>query len=363
YMYNFYITPGFNGDGNVPCATLLSVSDVYANADGTVLFTDPLNRRVRRITNSMPAFDLNPITVASKDGTQIYIFDKNGRHLKTQDALTGKTIREFSYDDNGLLTEITDRDGLTTVIQRDAEGNPSAIISPFGQQTLLDLDENGLLKMVTDPQGNKKQFFYDENGLLTRMIDPGGGEYNYTYDEYGKLIKDEDPAGGWKELSKEELDNGFEVTYSTAEGLSKKYKSYLKSDGSKVMENINASGLTTVSESYPKGKTVLYSPDSTVTVKYLKPDPRYGMQSPLIDTLKVITPSGLTSVMTQSKTITEMSGLTVTGMADSVTVNNKTSVNYWDGNDNSSVSLSPEGRMSFTYRNDTNRVIADSIPG
>ena len=71
------------------------------------------------------------------DGRSLYVFDPNGRHLRTVDTLTKATVLRFGYDGRGRLTSITDGDGDKTTIPRDANGMPTAIVAPYGQATTL----------------------------------------------------------------------------------------------------------------------------------------------------------------------------------------------------------------------------------
>ena len=56
--------------------------------------------------------------VPSSDGTLRYIFDIEGRHLRTETSLTGAFVHAFDYDDERLLRSITDADGNALLIER-----------------------------------------------------------------------------------------------------------------------------------------------------------------------------------------------------------------------------------------------------
>ena len=43
---------------------------------------------VRRVV-SAPGFTATAITIPSEEGTELYVFDANGRHLRTVNTLTG----------------------------------------------------------------------------------------------------------------------------------------------------------------------------------------------------------------------------------------------------------------------------------
>lgn len=52
------------------------------------------------------------------------------------------------------------------------------------------------------------------------------------------------------------------------------------------------------------GTTVLIAPDGTITTPVEGPDPRFGMQAPILKSLTVATPLGLTSTLTTTRAVT-----------------------------------------------------------
>src|SRR5260370_5969386 len=135
-------------------------------------------------------------TVADETGRRVYVFDGDGRHLRTLDSLTKAVLYSFEYDATGRVTKVTDVNNDATVIQRDANGNPTAIVAPFGQAISLSLDANAYLARITDPVGSTYQFVYSSTGLLQSTDTPTGGHYSYTYDSEGRFVKYVDPLGG-----------------------------------------------------------------------------------------------------------------------------------------------------------------------
>ena len=83
-----------------------------------------------------------------------------GRHLQTLNTLTAATLFSFGYDSAGRITSITDGDGNVTTVERNSNGDRTAIVAPFGQRTTPSLDSNGYLASITDPAGDANQYSY-----------------------------------------------------------------------------------------------------------------------------------------------------------------------------------------------------------
>jgi RHS repeat-associated protein len=87
------------------------------------------------------------------------------------------------------------------------------------------------------------------------------------------------------------------------------------------------------------------------------------MEAPLIKNLTVETPSGLQSTMSQSRVITQVSGLTVTGQIDSVKINGRIYRTIYDGNLKQFTNITPEGRQTVTRIDSKGRVIEETVTG
>ena len=92
---------------------------------------------IRRIESILPDVAFGETAVASEDGSEVWIFDASGRHLRTVDGLLGSQLHEFGYDAEGRLVRVQDGDGRNTYVDRDAAGAPRAIIAPDGRRTTL----------------------------------------------------------------------------------------------------------------------------------------------------------------------------------------------------------------------------------
>jgi RHS repeat-associated protein len=355
---------GFNFNNGPAAATRISSPDKVAiGADGNLYFTEWAQDHVRMVESKFDYAGSNNAIITSKDGKRLFLFDLKGKHQKTLDALTGQTIYKFKYDSAGFLSKITDIDGLETTIERTADETPTAIVSPFGQRTGFTMGPNGYLASIQNPEGETWHFTYADKGLLLQMRDPKNNLTTYTYDSLGRISKADYPNGGSKQFAKQETADGFEVTMTTAEGSKKKYEVEKIVIGTQKYTNSDVNGLKTVKRYGNDGSIQVTNPDGTIIDKKVKPDPRFSRQAPLIDTLKVTTPSGLVSTFSQNRTITQYTGDQVTGLTDSLITNGKVTVSEYDGNQHLTTTTSPEGRQTFSYADTLGWVIQSTVPG
>ena len=364
------------GDGNYAKSAYISYPmGVAVSQNNEVYIADTDNNKIRKLSKSLYRGNL----IASEDGMEIYEFTPEGRHLKTLDALTGITLSEFSYDSRGYLEKIKDMDGLETTILRDtlfsvidslnpgapedSLGKHIAIVSPFGQRTILKSNQDRFASVLIQPNGDSLQFEYQQNGLMTGMIDAKHNLRHYFYDPFGKLILDQDPVGGFVSLELNEFKTGTEVVKTTAEGRQVRYRTESLPDKSLKTTNTFENGLQNITLNGSDGISSLVRPDSTIITSQSGPDPRFGLQVPIIKTQTIATPSGLSMDIQKSRTISEMTGLLVTGLIDSVMVNGRVSTSAYDGNQKLFINTSSTGRRTFSFIDDLGRVVKDSIPG
>jgi len=72
--------------------------------------------------------------VPSADGSEVYEFTPDGRHLRTVDALTGTLRYAFGYDAANRLILITDGDTNITRVEWTYRGNLSVLWDPMGRE-------------------------------------------------------------------------------------------------------------------------------------------------------------------------------------------------------------------------------------
>jgi RHS repeat-associated protein len=339
----------------------LRVSVIATSPDGSIVFSGPSgypeSLHVYRISPPLPGYQASQTAIASKDGQEIYVFDAEGRHLRTEDARTGTIVHRFGYTAAGALASITDRDGLVTAIERDASGQPVAVVAPNGQRTTLTLDQNGYIASIADPDGNTHQFTYSPDGLMKTLIDPNQKSHTFEYDDVGRLKKDTNPAGGFFAFSSTGAPDDHLVTKTSAEGKSTSYHVQAAFDGSSSKEVTDSAGLITVSTKDPSGKSTISRPDGTVRTVELGPDPRYGMQMPVVSKSTVTMPSGKSFVAQQSRTTTTAADGSLASQVDTTTVNGKSLSSTYDATAHTVTDVSPLGRQTVSTLDDKGRVV------
>ncbi len=358
---------GYGGDGGVATrAHLRYPTGVAAGPEGTLYIADKNNFRIRQVAPLLPSLSVENMVLTSEDGSEVFVFDNVGRHLHTVNALTGALLYEFSYDDEGLLTSIVDGDGNTTLIERDGDGNPTAIMGPYGQRTTLDLNSNGYLGRISNPAGEATSFAYTSEGLITEVTDPKGNTSAYGYDELGRLVRAEDPVGGVQTLARTDLSNGYEVAHTTALGRTTTYRvERLSTGGKRVLNTFGCCGENEVLIG-TDGSTQTRYPDGTINLAEQGPDPRFGMQSPITESLTITTPGGLESTISMDRATVQADPddpLSLTSQSDTIEINGRQYTRSYDGAANTVTSTAPLGREMVATFDAQGRFVEKQTPG
>ena len=360
-------TVGFSGDGGqATTASLSSPNGVAVGSDGSIYSTDG-SYSIRKVSlASSLIYSAYEIAVPSEDGSEVFVFNLSGRHLRTLNALTNAVIYAFQYDSNGYLTSITDGDGNVTTIERNGDGNPTAIIAPFGQRTTLALNTDGYLTTITNPAGESMQLGYSPDGLLTSLTDARGNTKSYTYDALGRLIRDEDPEGGFLTLNRTTTGNDYEVTTTSAEGIVKTYQVEHLSTGEERRTNSLCCGNSVVTVTGTDGSTQTTYPDGTIVSTLMGPDPRFGMQSPVLLSETTTTPGGLVQSTTGARMMTlsdENDPFSLQTKTDTLTINGRVYKNVYDAATKTLTSTTPMGRVVTSTIDNQGRVTKVAVAG
>jgi RHS repeat-associated protein len=361
------------GDGGpATAAQLVLPRRVAIGPEGNLYILNEANsNRVLRVASALPELSFTDLAVPAEDGNELYFFNALGRHMSTLDLLTGTVRYEFAYDSAGRLTQVIDKqasgNGNITTIQHDAQGNPTAIIGPFGQHTALTVHPNGYLASLTNPAGETFSFTYNGGaaaGLLASFTNPRGKTSTFAYDALGRLTKDTDAAGGFHALSRINQNDGWTVTLSTATGTTTQYQIEQLSTGAQQRTNTSPSGLQTVTQIGTDGTRTLTSPDGVTTTLTRGPDPRFGMLAPLLQSLSITTPGGKHSSLTTSRSVTltdPNDALSLTSQTDIVTINGLNYTSTFDAASKTITSKTPSQRQTITTLDYNGRMVEVAI--
>jgi RHS repeat-associated protein len=365
--------PGRSGANTVASADAhmiggwtLNVHHIYSPQSDSLFFGDGQQRSTWQLfgaTSHNGNYLLTP-----DDGSEVYVFDGfAGRHLQTLQPLTGVVKYLFGYDVGGNLITVTDASGNVTTIQRDGQGRATSIVSPYAQTTTLSLDSNGFLKQVADPSGNTEKFTYSSTGLITARTDANGNVYNYVYDSSGRLTKDSDPAGGFTSLSRADSSSGYTVTTTTAQGRASTFQVTTTGGPGEQLTNTWPNGLqATVAKVQQNGNifSSVVLPDGTSVNKTMGPDPRWGIQAPVI-TAGTLKYGSLTMNISNSRTVSLGSAgdpFSLISKTDTETLNGRKYITTFTAATKTFLEKTPVGRTATTVLDSLERVSSVQTP-
>jgi len=299
------------------------------------------------------------LVLASTDGSEVYIFSPQGRHLRTVNTLTNSVVHSFGYDSSGKLTTVTDANTNVTTIARDANGTVTGITGPYGQSNSITLDANGYLASITNPNGETTSFSYTADGLLTSATPPGKPASNFQYDSKGRLTQTSDPAGGGETLTRTNLATGYQVNSTTTGGQSSTYKVEFLSDGQQKRTNTMPDGTIETTQIRTDGSQLVTQSDGITQNVGITGDPRFGLQSPMPTSLAVNTPGGKNGTLTNARTVNlsdPNNPLSLTSQTDTVGFNGRTATRTYNATTRTSTETSPAGRIRTTTVDSQGRV-------
>ncbi len=191
-----------SGDGGTALGlTIGGISGLAEGPLGDIQFLDlgqNSKTGLRHITTPRPSTVNQAVYVASEEGSEIYIFDINGVHQQTLDALTGAPRLGFVHV-NGLLTEIqqfNSTTGAPLLTEIDRSGGQIVVTGPYGDRTTIIPDSDGYGSVVNNSAGESTGFGFTTAGWMSSETDPRGNTHVFTADGLGRLVHDADPGGG-----------------------------------------------------------------------------------------------------------------------------------------------------------------------
>lgn len=357
----------FGGDGGPAARAQLNRPTAISFApNGDAYLSEGGSNRLRRLGTVFPSFTGSAIAIPSENGKELYEFDARGRHLRTMDTLTGATVYRFAYDASGRLTRVTDGDGNQTQIERGGDGAPSAIVAPFGQRTGLDINSDGYLASMRDPGLPAATFDYYGDGLLKALTTPRGNTNHFSYDPLGRLSKDDDPLGGSKAYTRTSTSDTTHVHETTALGRTNDYDVQYLADGSLQRAVTNSAGVQSGFTDRVDGTSTKTFRNGTRIDESKMPDPRFGMQAPLLGSEAIRTPDGPLHSVTNDVTASlrdPSDPLTLKSLSATTTVNGRPYHGSYTALGRRWSLQTPTGRASLIGLDGLERAVFDHEPG
>lgn len=351
---------GLSGDnGPVALAQLRFPAGAALAPDGDLYVVDEGNNRIRKIARASASVSEDQFLVPSADGSQLFQFSVDGRHLRTLDAVSGTVIYRFHYDARGRLVGIEDVDGDLTAIARDSSGRPQRITAPFGQTTELGVDMSGQLQTVIDPAAHSWRMDYAPGDLMSAYTDRNGNRTEYAFEADGRLRRDVDPVGGGWQLHRTASTNNQIVSMTSGEGRVILFGTEYRPNGIRRQINTGTDGSVTLSDFSDTTQTTT-AQDGTVSQTVEGPDPRFGLLSPRTTQSTITLPQGSVSRTDISRTVrlTDPADLLSLGeWNESTTRNGRTAIQAYDAADRTWTSTTPAGRIATTVLDPLSRPI------
>ncbi|WP_394829340.1 RHS repeat-associated core domain-containing protein [Pendulispora albinea] len=339
----------------VPSALVLSPNgDLYTSE-----FTDSVILRLHPV---VPATTNGEKLIVSGDGSEIYVFDTNGRHLRTLDGLTNAVKLRFSYNGAGKLARVEDNHHNATVIGYDTNGRATSIVAPFSQTTLLAYDADGYLAKVTDPLGREEKLSYGPGGLLEQRLDAGGGVHAMQYDARGNLLTDAGPENATWTLSRESL-SPLQTRITTGLGRTRLHSASGGRDTGDVRTVTHEDGTKTVLTTDPDRGAHVTLPDGTKVDTLAAADPRFGMMAPYVSHEVVTLPSGLKRTIDTNWSARFDTDGSLLGLDGTRTTADGASSSTYDAAARTWTNISAGGRQARTVLDADGRVVRVEAPG
>lgn len=347
--YNDHVASGDElGDRGPASAGIFGEVNGLAFRGSDLLTSDAAFGRIRQILSSVRASGTD-VAIPSPDGKEIYVFDANGRHLETREALTNAVVDTFGYDANGDLISVADGDGNTTTFTRN--GSNITVTGPYGGVSTLSVGTGGYLSSVTDATSSHYDFGYATGGLLNSFRDARGAMSTMTYDNTGRLTQENKPNGGLTKLSRTSTGKASTVTQETAEGRKTIYGTEPLPDGRIKQTITDPSGAVTTTYFGLDGVITTSDPTGMTSTVKGGPDPRWGIRAPLVNSVTMKSPAGVDTNTTISRSVTlanQGDPLSLTSQTDTTTINGKTSSVAYDRASNTLTEKTPLGRQTVT---------------
>ncbi|GAB4181581.1 MAG: hypothetical protein Tsb002_01660 [Wenzhouxiangellaceae bacterium] len=337
--------------------------------DGSVIADLNLNGQLARLSHNRFAFDpaVDGYIIPSEDGSEVYHFNRSGRHLETRYSLTNGLRYAFNYNGAGYLTEISDGDGNITTITRDDQNRASAITDPFGVATQMTMAGDDLTGLTWPDGGHWGMGYLAGVGLLTTFTDPRGHSSNYDYTGDGLLQNNTNAAGGgWQLESRRYLprENRW-ITLTDSNGYRKVHWVNDAANGHQYRGRW-ALDLAERSVATSAFEQASINSNHLRTERALGPDPRFGLLSPNVQREWLSTPGGLQQLsefQRQATPIQPGAGIGELDLQETLTLNGRPWQSHYNAANKVWTLTSPAGRSNQLIIDGQQRPTRFTVPG
>lgn len=395
---------GYSGDEGLAIEAKISGSSIDVSDDNKLYITDRSNYKVRMVnletgyistvldknlgipsvvTNGLkdtfyigsydsilkssikPLFGISlgedeKIYLNGNNTAEIYSYSL-GRHLRTIDLLTKKTLKEFEYDSKNRLIGILDQFGNHTIISRDSNGNPTQITAPNGQVTKLTVDTNGDLVSVSYEDNSGYTLEYLNGSLLTRVTHPNNSQSVNIFDEDGRIEKEIDSNNEEWIFDKSITDTYVQYMLKKPEGDLYYYRDYELDNNKYITENTLPSGDKITIVSSESGKSVKTTTNNTSIDNTFIDDERTNRRK-LSDSI-TIQPSGLKKINSTDTSYITNNDNVLLSKTETITLNGKSTIIKNDYENAIDIVTTPEGRVYKDEYNINTRLTSKTTSG
>lgn len=215
-----------------------------------------------------------------------------------------------------------------------------------------------------------QHFTTNDKGQITAATDARDNVSVYSYAEDGRVVSNQNGIGGGHGFSSETVGASRAVTVTDALGNPTRHTVTEDAAETQVRSATTADGATTLIEQ-ADGSRVKIDGRGVRTTTLLGPDPRWGMQAPLVTRMTQTTAEGwvlMTMAMTMAMTRTvalanPFDPFSLVTLTDSVTSNERTTTTVYDAMNRTQTVTDAAGQVTVTTFDSQGRPLTVSTSG
>ena len=167
-------------------------SALAVSPNGRVLVAEAGSLRVRAVGSAplLPALGQGRLVqVPFPPAQELYLFNRFGQHLATQNLLSGEFLFNFTYHTDssfGRLVNVVGAGGQKVYFIRESHER-TTIETTAGRKSVAEVSVGGMLSRLVGPDGATVRLEYEKGGLLKSCLDPQHRGFVFNYDRLGHL--------------------------------------------------------------------------------------------------------------------------------------------------------------------------------